>query len=1394
MNSQHIHQQALALGWMRLIVFLFIISHLSFSASAQAQLEYWFDQDPGLGRATVAQGAVADAEGNVTFEAPTAGLAVGSHLMGVRSINTNDKGTYYGPTLLHTVLVPHEQSEASVSCIEYYWDNDPGRGKACIVNVSPGDEVNLDDLKIPTDGLAPGIHLLGLRAFGNCGWGPTMLQEVRIPVNKAGVNITLLEYFWGDDPGYGLGIPIAFTPDKEVNLTDLEISSDGLNGGIYQLGLRVFGNDGWGPTLIQEVQVPTDKANILVKLVEYFWDNDPGYSKGIPIAFAANREVSIENLELPTDGLDAGTHVLGIRAYGNVGWTPTVSSEIYIAPDPAKLIVSQAEYFWDNDPGYGQGTPISITEGQSISVESLGIPTDNLTPGDHQLFVRYRGPQGWSPTLCSDVRVLGETPTISAAEYFWNDDPGYGQGIPLNIEPGQMVTINDVGIPSFDVHGDATLFIRYRGTTGWSPTVAYVIMVDAEGHYTLNAAAETSMENRNYQSFTDALDDFADRGVGNDITLELTTTNNDYALDATTDERIAQLTTITAQIKKDNTTRHQKAIGFTANEGSGNTVTVTTTAEGLPAVVAFFAQTSWQNVSLTINGTVYDFTPASQRMDETCSDNETAPVALSAISSAVRTTWTAQPHEGTMLSGFVAEGTGDLTAMTIVNSGTKTDSLAYQVTLADTEGNELCTYLYYIYVHPRVGNQTFSSLLPKDDSSLDPGEVTLRWNAIGGVEGGYRVDITETDNAEEPSASNNSYTTTETSLKLTVKSGYTYIWTVTAMGSCDELTSTPQTYKGRLLPDFVVEDITLSEGAEAGNTITIKAIVKNQGEGDAIEGSWIDRLYYIIDSEDFAKAVQAAEATHDGNLAVGDSYEVIFTMKVPYLESGNLRVFVETDVTSAVMETNDNNNRTLSTASATLQPFYMNAADLAVLRQLYSDFDGSNWNGTRWNTASELITENNWSGVTFNTEGRVTAINLKGRGLKGTLSAATTLYLPALTSLNLSHNALTGDVTPFVTTEGLTSLDVSYNQISDVSAPLPSTISSLNISNQVLTDVTDFDLATMIDDTFLDQLPTIVRYDHKSQNYMTDVKLRCVTANGNFVLNRSNGETTVSPVSSSLVYKGMTGDMLSVSSESGLASGTTFRMTFTFPQGDATFNGVTDILDLQATINYMFFKWNGRLFNYAAVNLYPDESINIQDAIRLIDVLINEPWYDKPEIVLHAPLKSRQTKVPARLFVDGNLLKLSTTKPVAALDIVLSDCDVISDLSEITSAGLTYNTRQTETSHRLIAYSFNGGTLPVGETTLCRLEGDTPCILRAKLSDVDANEVIVDFSHSTTGVSDSSAPISFKLYSIAGILLKDGTTSDLRSTLNSLPIGTYILRLSYGNGKVTQSKIRIESR
>ena len=857
MNRQLIHQK-FALRWMRLVSLSFIIFHLSFSASAQTRVEWFFDQDPGMGRAQQAL-VNADGEGNVEFAPSTVGLSAGHHLLGVRIVNTDaEQKTSYGPTLLQDVLVPHTDGSQLVTRVEYFWDEDPGMGKGTALSLVAGAEVNLDNIEIPVEGLSNGAHLLGIRAYGNHGWGPTLTQQV--VVMHEPLKVTFVEYFWDDDPGWGKGIPLPVVAANELDLNDLEFSTAELSAGLHQLGIRARSGDKWSPTVYVETSVPLRTRD---------------------------------------------------------------------------AIVQQGEYFWDEDPGYGQGTPISMTPAQEVSIDAMGITTDQLSSGRHQLFVRYRGTMGWSPTLSSEVIVMPETKVLGA-EYFWNEDPGFGHGTPVDITPGEEVSLNALGIPTTDIHGDALFFIRYRGPYGWSPTLCYRILVDAEGNYTLNALAETSIDTRNYQSLADAMTDFADRGVGNDIVLTLPTTNTDYVLDGSPVEVLEQLAAISESIGNVSTLREGKTIGFKAAEGSGNTLTVTTTDEGLPTVLNLFSHTWTENVALTINGTPYDFSAWAKapRYEELCPAEPTTALSISAPAEGMTVSFTAQPHEGTTLHGFAVGTLASIPSVTIANSGSKTDSVAYRAVLAGSDGKELATYTYYIYVRPSVAAQSFSGLQPVAGSSLNPVATQLKWNAVPGAEG-YRLTITDTT-GNEPVTVLDGSSVESTNYMLTVESGHHYEWQVVAVGPCDELTSPLMTLEGRLLPDLAVTAITLPEAAEAGNTVTVVATITNQGEGATVENTWTDRLYYVIDSNDFAQAVTASDVKHTGNLAAGESYQATFQLTVPQQDTGTLRVFVATDVAAKVMETDDDNNRTLSATAATLSPFYVNAADLAALRQLYN--------------------------------------------------------------------------------------------------------------------------------------------------------------------------------------------------------------------------------------------------------------------------------------------------------------------------------------------------------------------------------------------------------------------------------------------------------------------------
>ena len=81
------------------------------------------------------------------------------------------------------------------------------------------------------------------------------------------------------------------------------------------------------------------------------------------------------------------------------------------------------------------------------------------------------------------------------------------------------------------------------------------------------------------------------------------------------------------------------------------------------------------------------------------------------------------------------------------------------------------------------------------------------------------------------------------------------------------------------------------------------------------------------------------------------------------------------------------------------------ATDKAALVALYTDTDGTNWTtNTNWNSTESL---SSWSGVTTNSDGRVTRLVLNNNGLDGTLPTALG-DLSELEQLNLEDNALSG--------------------------------------------------------------------------------------------------------------------------------------------------------------------------------------------------------------------------------------------------------------------------------------------------------------------------------------------------------------------------------------------------
>jgi PKD repeat protein len=133
---------------------------------------------------------------------------------------------------------------------------------------------------------------------------------------------------------------------------------------------------------------------------EYFIDTDPGVGNGVSIPIVEGDTV-LQSFTVPTASLSFGSHHLWIRTINNRGVWSHYTNRIFYVNDTTSIVVDQppliaAEYFFDTDPGVGNGVSIPVISGDTIN-KTLNINTTTLSLGTHYLYIRALDLNGsWS--------------------------------------------------------------------------------------------------------------------------------------------------------------------------------------------------------------------------------------------------------------------------------------------------------------------------------------------------------------------------------------------------------------------------------------------------------------------------------------------------------------------------------------------------------------------------------------------------------------------------------------------------------------------------------------------------------------------------------------------------------------------------------------------------------------------------------------------------------------------------------------------------------------------------------------------------------------------------------------------------------------------------------------
>ncbi len=455
------------------------------SSSPVSTMEYYFDNDPGEGNGTsISFTPDVDVVDHMALIS-TAGVSEGIHTLNVRSKNSDESWSHVAS---RAIFVSAPLSIKDVVTLEYFVGTDPGFGNGTEISIAANSDIADLSATIPIEDLEFGINQLSIRSMDAAGyWSHNTTKSILKMKAPNLPNIVEMEYFFNNDPGLGNGTFVSYAPNPDWTDLSVLINTSSLDDGFHVLYIRSKDSNGiWSLSNSMAIQKTTIDELSDITMLEYYFDIDPGLGLGTAISITPDGEIDNQVTTISVAGLSKGVHTLFVRSKNALGeWSHAYTKSILIANSNTIKDITAMEYFFDSDPGFGQGTPISIGDMPDISDLNSVISLAGLSKGIHHLFVRSKDSNGqWSHAY--ESVFLNRSPDveedIEKIEYFIGADPGLGNGTEITI-PGfaaapDLIDLEHLlDINSLD-EGVQRMSIRSKDDSGvWSHTHTQPIYV-----------------------------------------------------------------------------------------------------------------------------------------------------------------------------------------------------------------------------------------------------------------------------------------------------------------------------------------------------------------------------------------------------------------------------------------------------------------------------------------------------------------------------------------------------------------------------------------------------------------------------------------------------------------------------------------------------------------------------------------------------------------------------------------------------------------------------------------------------------------------------------------------------------------------------------------------------
>lgn len=135
--------------------------------------------------------------------------------------------------------------------------------------------------------------------------------------------------------------------------------------------------------------------------------------------------------------------------------------------------ITAIEYYFDTEPGVGNGIIASVTSGNTIN-ESYSFDTSSLNVGYHFIYIRAKNQNNTWGLYDKKIFYISEVftptnPTVIGAEYFIDSEPGAGNGTAISLPTANNNQYSFDIVPSNLTEGNHLLYIRIKSSENiWS--------------------------------------------------------------------------------------------------------------------------------------------------------------------------------------------------------------------------------------------------------------------------------------------------------------------------------------------------------------------------------------------------------------------------------------------------------------------------------------------------------------------------------------------------------------------------------------------------------------------------------------------------------------------------------------------------------------------------------------------------------------------------------------------------------------------------------------------------------------------------------------------------------------------------------------------------------------